>query len=171
MGSQTDVGFNTVIKMWFLQFMDELRWILGSMHVKNELRLKDVVIDGFTWPDSNTRGSHGRFRFFEENKVAIEGHGTFADHIDVTGPSSEAIPFTEFKNVEPVVKYNLKTMDWTIIIGGQRYVSKNIVGKITTRSLSKEPIVAILEPCHILYSEIVTLINCGLQNTVPPRRD
>jgi hypothetical protein len=163
MGSQTDVGFNTIIRMWFLQFMDELRWILGSMHCRNELQLKNVVVDGFTWPDQNARTSHGRFRFYEENKVNIEGHGTHADRIDVTGPNAEPIPFTEFKDVEPVVKYNLKTMDWSIIIGNQRYTSKNIVGKITTRSMSKEPIVAILEPCTILYSEIVTLINCGLQ--------
>src|SRR5579872_4468512 len=116
--------------------MDELRWILGSLHVRGEVRLKNVVIDGFTWPDQNARISHGRFRFYEENKVATEGHGTYADHIEVTGPSAEDVAFTEFRDVEPVVKYNVKTMDWTIIIGNQRYVSKNIVGKITTRSLS-----------------------------------
>jgi hypothetical protein len=163
MGSQTDVGFNTIIKMWFLQFMDELRWILGSMHVSKELRLKNVIVDGFTWPDQNARTSHGRFRFYEENKVVMEGHGTFADNIDVIGPEAGDIQFVEFKNVEPVVKYNLKTMDWSIFIGSQRYVSKNIVGKISTKQLSKEPIVAALEPCHILYSGIVTLINCGLE--------
>jgi hypothetical protein len=163
MGSQTDIGYNVVIKMWFLQFMDELRWILGSMHIRQELRLKNVIIDGFTWPDPNARTSHGRFRFYEENKTVMEGHGTFADTLDVIGPDAADIPFIEFKNVEPVVKYNLKTMDWTVIIGNQPYVSKNIVGKITTKQFSKEPIVAMLEPCHVLYSSIVTLINCGLQ--------
>lgn len=163
MGSQTDIGFNTVIRMWFLQFMDELRWILGSMHVRHEMRLKNVIIDGFTWPDANARTSHGRFRFYEENKVHIEGQGTFADSIDVIGPDGKDVPFFEFKSVDAVAKYNLKTMDWTIIINNQHYVSKNIIGKITTVSLSKEPIVAILERSNILYSPIVTLINCGLQ--------
>jgi len=163
MGSQTDIGFNTVVKMWFVQFMDELRWILGSMHVRNEVRLRNVVVDGFTWPDPNARTSHGRFRFYEENKVSSEGHGTFADAIDITGPDRAAVPFVEFRNVAPIVKYNIKTMDWTIVIDGQPYVSKNIVGKITTRSMSKEPIVAELEPSDVLYSHIVTLINCGLE--------
>jgi hypothetical protein len=163
MGSQTDIGFNVVVRMWFVQFMDELRWILGSMHVRNEMRLKNVVIDGFTWPDQTARTSHGRFRFYEENKVASEGHGTFADSIEVTGPNRDAVPFVEFRNVEPTVKYNIKTMDWSVVIGGQSYVSKNIVGKVTTKSMSKEPIVAMLEPCDVLYSPIVTLINCDLQ--------
>ena len=163
MGSQTDIGFNTVIGMWFLQFMDELRWILGSMHAREEVRLKNVVFDGFTWPDPNTRSSHGRFRFYEENKVHIEGQGTFADTIDVVGPSAEEVAFTEFRDVDSVVKYNVKTMDWTIIIGDQRYISKNIMGKITTKSLSTKPIVAVLERSTILYSSIVTLINCRLQ--------
>ena len=61
------------------------------------------------------------------------------------------------------MKYNLKTMDWNIIIGNQRYLSKNLVGKITSKSFSSEPIVCVLELCNILYSSIVTLINCGLQ--------
>ena len=168
MTSQTDIGFNTIIKMWFLQFMDELRWILGSMHVRQEVRLKNVVIDGFTWPDPNARTSHGRFRFYEENKVHIKGQGTFADSIDVIGPDGGDVPFVEFQGVEAVVKYNLKTMDWTIIINGQRYVTRNLVGKITTRLLSKEPIVAVLERSNVLYSPIVTLVNCGLQPTCPP---
>ena len=167
MGSQTDIGFNTVVKMWFVQFMDELRWVLGSMHVRNEVRLKNVVVDGFTWPDPNTRMSHGRFRFYDENKVASEGHGTFADSIEVTGPSRDAVSFLELRNVEPTVKYNVKTMDWTLLIGDQRYVSKNIVGKISTKTMSKEPIVAVLEPCDILYSSIVTLVNCDLQARLP----
>jgi hypothetical protein len=163
MSSQSDIGYNTVVRMWFVQFMDELRWILGSMHVRNEVRLKNVVVDGFTWPDPNTRTSHGRFRFYEENKVATEGHGTFADAIDITGPDPGAVSFVEFRGVQPIVKYNVKTMDWTIVIGEQRLVSKNIVGKITTRSMSKDPIVAVLEPCDILYSGIITLFNCGLK--------
>ena len=163
MASQTDIGFNTVIRMWFLQFMDELRWILGNMHVRHEVRLKNVVIDGFTWPDSNARTSHGRFRFYEENKVQMEVQGTYADSIDVVGPNERDVQFVEFNGVNAVVKYNVKTMDWTIIINDQRYVSKNIIGKITTVSLSKEPIVAILERSNILHSQIVTLINCGLQ--------
>jgi hypothetical protein len=167
MGSQTDIGFNTVVKMWFVQFMDELRWVLGSMHVRNEVRLKNVVVDGFTWPDPNARTSHGRFRFYDENRVATEGHGTFADSIAVTGPSPDAVSFVEFRNVEPIVKYNVKSMDWTIQIGDQKYVSKNLVGKISTRSMSKEPIVAVLEPCDVLHSSIVTLINCDLQSKIP----
>lgn len=163
MAGQTDVGFNTIIKMWFLQFMDELRWILGSLHVRRELRLKNVIVDGFTWPDLNARTSHGRFRFYEENKVVTEGHGTFADTIDVTGPEGDAIPFREFRNVEVTVKYNLKTMDWSIMIGDEVFASKNLVGKITSKSFSKEPIICVLEPCDVLHSHIVTLINCGLR--------
>src|SRR5262245_44698254 len=99
MASQTDLGFNTVIRMWFVQFMDELRWILGSMHARGEVRLKNVVFDGFTWPDPNTRTSHGRFRFYEENKVHIDGQGTYADSIDVVGPNAEDIPFVELRGV------------------------------------------------------------------------
>src|SRR5262249_31145870 len=110
MAGQTDIGFNTVIRMWFLQFMDELRWILGSIHARNEVRLKNVVIDGFTWPDANARTSHGRFRFYEENKVHMEVQGTFAESIAVVGPDAKDVQFVEFKRVDAVVKYNLKTM-------------------------------------------------------------
>jgi len=168
MGSQTDIGFNTVIRMWFLQFMDELRWILGSMHVRNELRLENVVIDGFTWPDPNARTSHGRFRFYGENKVASEGHGTFADSIKVTGPDNSPVSFAEFKKVDAVVKYNVMSMDWSVFIGDQRYTTKNIVGKVTTKSMSKDPIIAVLEPSDILYSNVITLINCGLYRSGTP---
>lgn len=165
MGSQIDLGYDLKTKCWFLNMMDELRWNVGSMSVKkNNLTLKDVLCDTYSFPDQNERTSHGRLRFYDGHQINSKGTASFHDSIEVEGPNSDPLKFISFDG-PAILRYNPKSYDWSIEVDGNSYTTKNIVGKLTGKCEDDPKIVFKMENCKILYSTMVTLINTNLART------
>jgi hypothetical protein len=53
-------------------------------------------------------------------------------------------------------------MDWTITIDGQNYITRNIVGKVTGGLLNDRKRFVIEQPCTVMYSKQITLIDSNL---------
>jgi hypothetical protein len=159
--SQTDIGFDTGKELWYIRSLTDNRQFLGAQMVKNaNIKLVDVIVDTYAWAhEKYANASQGRLRFFDD-KCIIEKHGAIADSILVEGDSEFAFVQLPFGDIE--VKFNLPTMDWTITIHGQDYITRNFAGKVTGGLLTERKRFVIEHPRTVMYSKDITLINSNL---------
>jgi hypothetical protein len=159
--SQTDIGFETVRKLWYIKSWTNNRQFLGVQMVRNSnIRLKNVIADTYAWAhEKYADASNGRLRFFDD-PVTIVKTGAVADSIVVEGDSD--FVFTKLPAGDVEVKFNLLDMDWTITINGTDYVTRNFVGKMTGRMLNERKRFVIELPSSVLHSKEVTIIDSNL---------
>lgn len=159
--TQTDIGFATDRKLWYVKSWTNNRQFLGVQMVKNSnITLKNVIADTYAWAhEKYADASNGRLRFFDD-PVTIEKKGAIADSIVVEGDSD--FVFIQLPHGDIEVKFNLSDMDWTITIDGVDYVTRNFVGKMTGGMLNERKRFVISQPESVLYSSDVTLINSNL---------
>lgn len=165
--TQTDIGFDTTKKLWFLQSFTDNRQFLGLQLVKDSnMTLDKVLCDTYAWPANPQTGesptiSHGRFRF-SEGDIDIKRNDAIAQSIKITG-LNPILQFMEFTPKKIIVQYNLPSMDWTLEMDGNKFVTMNLVG-ILTGTLMKEKLRFVIEePDSVLYSNAITIINSNLK--------
>jgi hypothetical protein len=159
---QTDIGFETGKKLWYIESFTDNRQFLGVQLVKDSnIRLDNVVVDTYAWKhEKYANASQGRLRFFDD-RCTIAKHGSIADSILVEGDSE--FLFTKLPHGDIEVKFNLEDMDWTITIEGVDYVTRNFVGRVNGRLLNERKRFVVTQPESVLYSKDVTLINSNLR--------
>lgn len=141
--------------------MDQMRIILSTVTIKdNKLSLKDVLCDTYAFPD-NADVSHGRLRFYDGNQIETKGDSGYFGETNVTGSSPDPITFMEMQG-DFELKYNVKSMDWTISMKDSNYITRNVIGKLTGQ-FDDLPIRFKMKNARILYSTMITLINVNLE--------
>lgn len=159
--TQTDIGFETVKKLWYIKSWTNNRQFLGVQMVYDaNIQLRDVVADTYAWDHPKyENASNGRLRFFDD-KVSIEKHGSVADSILVEG--NRDFSFIELPLAEIELQFNLPDMDWILTIEGKSYITRNLVGRMTGKLIVTRKRFVIERPTSLLYSPDVTLINSNL---------
>jgi len=157
MFSQADIGFATDVRRWFITFFSTTRWIINTFQVYKKLSLKNVTIDTYAWADTDKEDlSHGRFRFFGDTDIEIITDSNDISEVHLSSESN--VKFIKM-NGDLEIKYNIKSMDWTITIDGNGFVTKDIKGKLTG-SMTVDPVRFIgSKKVNIYYSNLVTLID------------
>tara|TARA_R110000803_G_scaffold38624_1_gene83552 strand:- start:102 stop:596 length:495 start_codon:yes stop_codon:yes gene_type:complete len=156
--SQADIGFDTRVKKWFIQFLGNTRWFLNIHVISKNLELDNVIIDTYCWADTGDEQlTHGRFRFYE-NDTKIKGNITSNNIDDVFISSKDKVKLIKFIGI-PTIWYNIKKMTWTIKIGKHELITRDIKGSLTG-NISTEPRCFIGTKKVIIYhSELVSLID------------
>jgi len=169
--SQFDIGFDTGKKLWFVQGCGATRHILSTMFVRDSnITLKNVMCDTYAWPEPNAEHiSHGRLRFYGGNKIAAKGDEAVLSEITVNG-NGDKWHFIELHGKNVIIKYNLPSMDWELDIDGTKLISKDIKG-LLTGTIQKDKLRFELHDVHILYSNIVSLIDPELKIKEKPKPD
>lgn len=164
--TQTDIGFDTGKKLWFIQSWTDNRIFLGLQLVKDSnIKLNNVLCDTYAWAPNTQAGesattSHGRFRF-SEGDIEIKRDDAIAQSIKIKG-LNDTLQLIEFNPNKIIVQYNLPSMDWTLDMDGNRFITMNLVG-VLTGSLLKEKLRFVIEnPKSVLYSSAITIINSNL---------
>ncbi len=155
---QTDIGFNTGLKKWFIQGMNDSRHVLGQVHLKDSnITLKNVVCDTYAWADQQQDGlTHGRLRYYDGTKQEIQGTSALAESVKIEGDMQ---PFKFVKlHGKAILKYNIQNLSWSLIIDGNEYITKNIVGKISGTT-QKDKIRFLIDESDFLFNTYITLIN------------
>lgn len=165
--TQTDIGFDTGKLLWFIMSFTDNRIFLGQQLVKDgNIKLDRVLCDSYAWGPNVNGGesptiSHGRLRF-SEGKVDIERSDAIAESIKITG-MADKLQFMEFNPSIIRVQYNIPSMDWTLEMDGNKYVTMNLVG-VLSGDLAKEKKRFVIEkPQSVLYSNAITIINSNLE--------
>jgi len=169
--SQHDIGFNTGIMKWFVtSFSGNRSVILGQNHVDNSnIKLKDVMCNTYHWGDQqNQEISHGRLTFYDGNQINIKATGNLADSYNVTG-SDRHFKFAKFKNKASILKYDLPNAVWHLMIDGNDFVTRNIVG-IISGVPEKKHIWFDVEPSDIYFNSTITLFNPELDDDNEPSK-
>jgi len=166
--TQTDIGYDTKKKKWYIESYTPNREFLGVQLVHDSnIKLESVIGDTYAWnpsPNEHTERSQGRMRFFDQDKCEIHKSGAVADSIKITGQYQ--LKFQEIKTENDVaVFYNIPTMDWTLVIDGGKYVTQNMVFELTGELSEQRKNFIIKNPKSILYSPILTLLNSNLEVT------
>jgi hypothetical protein len=158
---QTDIGFETGKKLWYIESFTNNRQFLGVQLVNDSnIKLNDVIVDTYAWKhEKYANASQGRLRFFDD-RCTIEKQGSIADSILVEGDSD--FVFTQLPHGDIEVKFNLADMDWTITIDGVDYVTQNFAGKVTGGLLNDRKRFVIEQPRTVMYSKQITIINSNL---------
>lgn len=159
---QIDIGFATDVKNWFLQELTKTRWFKQVLHIKGEMKVENVTFDTYMWADQNNKQiSHGRFRCYENNtEISGDVKGMTANNVLVKGTNPK-LKFTHFKT-KYSIWYDVKNMEWNILLDGTKYVTKDFKGNITG-IFTKDPIAFVCEDeTDIYYSGMVTLIDADL---------
>lgn len=162
MKEKFEIGYEVGLKKWFLQSWSKNRWNRGQVIVKDScIRLNNVVCDTYSWADShNELLSHGRFRFYSGNDIIIKQNDSIADSIHIKG--KEKLEFKKYNVKKALLKYNISSMSWTILFDDKELETCDIKGVINVEAM-EDPIRVILYDVEILYSWLVTLINCKLE--------
>jgi hypothetical protein len=160
--TQTDIGFETAKKLWYIKSFTNNRQFLGVQLVyDSNIKLDNVKIDTYAWAhEKYPEASNGRLRFFDD-KVSIEKHGSVADSILVEGETD--FTFTALPLAEIELQFNLPEMDWILTIGDKSVITRNLVGRLTGRLINDRKRFIIKQPESLLYSPEVTLINSNLR--------
>jgi hypothetical protein len=160
--TQTDIGFETARKLWYIESLTDNRQFLGVQLVKDSnIQLDNVIVDTYAWKhEKYSNASNGRLRFFDD-PVTIVKTGAIADSIVVEGDSD--FVFTKLPAGDVEVKFNLESMDWTITIDGEDYVTRNFAGKISGGLINDRKRFVIKQPESVLHSMEMTLINSNLE--------
>lgn len=165
--TQTDIGFDTVKKLWFIQSFTDNRQFLGLQLIQDaNLKLDKVLCDSYAWGANAQAGesvtmSHGRLRF-SEGKIDIDRTDAIAKAVTIKG-ENPVIQFMEMTPKKIIIQFNLPSMDWTLEMDGNKYITMNLVG-ILTGGLMKDKLRFIIEsPKSVLYSNAITIINSNLQ--------
>jgi hypothetical protein len=164
--TQTDIGYDTKKKLWYIESYTPNREFLGVQLVHDaNLKLENVIGDTYAWnpnPNEATKISQGRLRFFDQDKCEIHKRGAVADSIKVTGQYK--LNFQEVKTEGDVaVFFNLESMNWSLMIGDGRYTTQNMVFEMTGELSEQRKNFIIKNPKSILYSPILTLVNSNLE--------
>jgi len=160
--TQTDIGFDTGRKLWYIESSTDNRQFMGVQLVHDSnIKLDNVIIDSYAWrhekyPDA----SQGRIRFFDDT-CTISKHGSVADSILVEGDKDYTLKKLPEGNV--YIRFNLPTMDWTLKVQDKEYVTRNFSGKIDGELLKNTKRFMIFNPKSVLYSKEITLINSNLE--------
>jgi len=163
--TQTDIGFDTQKKLWYIESQTDNRQNLGAQLVLDaNINLQNVIVDTYAWKhDRELTSSHGRVRFFDNDQCTINKKSAVADSIDIKGESSN-FDFHNFGVGQDVIlKFNLPTMDWTITIAGNDYITKNIAGNVNAKIRKDKLRFIIKRPKSVLYSQVITIINSNLE--------
>ncbi len=157
--SQFDIGYNTGMKKWFVQSMDDARQLTNMNHIENSnLTLKDVMCDTYAWGASpeTPNITHGRIRFYSGPKQEMKATGNLADSFEI---KDNRQPFKFLKlHGKADINYNIANMTWNLFIDGNQFTTKNIVG-IMTGETQKDKIRFNLEESDIYFNTFITLIN------------
>jgi hypothetical protein len=158
---QTDIGFETGKKLWYIESHTNNRQFLGVQLVKDSnIVLDKVIVDTYAWKhEKYQNASQGRLRFFDD-RCTIEKSGSIADSVLVEGDSD--FLFAQLPHGDIELRFNLEDMDWTIAIDGQDYITRNIVGKVSGGLLKERKRFVMRSPRVVLYSKEVTLIEPNL---------
>ena len=157
--SQFDIGFNTSMLKWFVQGYTDSRAMSSMNHINNSnIKLDKVMCDTYAWggDQQNPDVTHGRLRYYSGPTQELKATGNLADSFKVTGDKT---PFKFLKlHGKAVLNYNVSNMTWNIIIDGNTFTTKNIVGLITGET-EKKHIRFDIEESTIYFNTFITLIN------------
>jgi len=162
--SQHDIGFNTVLKKWFIQGFSGNRSVMLDMNmIKNSnIKLTNVMCNTYHWGDQqNPEISHGRLTFYDGNQQIIKATGNLADSFEVTGKDIN-FKFIKIMNKASILKYDLPNGVWNINIDGNFFTTRNIVG-IVSGVPEKTHIWFKIKPSNIYFNSIITLYNPELE--------
>jgi hypothetical protein len=161
--TQTDIGFETGKKLWYIESFTNTRQFLGVQLVEDSnIVLDNVDIDTYSWAhDKYSNASNGRLRFYDDT-CTITKRGAIADSVYIKG-SEDNFNFNKLPKGDIEVKYNLETFDWTLTIDGMDYITRNFNGKISGKLLKERKRFVISNPESVLYSKGVTLIDSNLE--------
>lgn len=123
-----------------------------------------MIVDTYSWNEpNNPELTHGRLRCYPNRAdIVMKQSDGKMDEITLTGKAP--MKFTKFfaKNLE--IKYDIKTMNWHLIIDDKEMlVTRTFIGQIDTKKFTDNPIRIYLENVELLFSWAVTLINTPLE--------
>jgi len=158
---QTDIGYDTGKKLWFLAFRTKNRWDLGMQFVQNaNIKLKKVMADTVCWFDSqNQEVSHGRLRFYDDNDVSSHGL-PIPEEVNISG-KSEKLTFSKVVAKEITIKYVINGMMWEIDADGTKYLTRDLKGCMDC-TFTSEPVRMKMHNTVFLHSTLVSIFGSNL---------
>lgn len=166
--TQSDIGLDVQKGLWYLEGKTDNRIYLGVQLVSNgNINLENVMTDTYSWgaeKGEKIDTSHGRLRIYDGNQCTIKRDHAVADEIDIKGQSNGFF-FKELQkaNEDMTIKYVIPKMEWTIKIGKEFLVTKNIAGNISGTVIDKDKTFRVTKPKSVLYSQLITIVNSPLR--------
>jgi hypothetical protein len=166
--TQTDIGRDFEKGLWYLEGRTDNRVTLGAQLVDNgNINLENVMVDSISWgpvKGDSIDKSHGRMRIYDGNECTMERTYAIADRFDIKG-ASDGFFFKQLQKHEDdlIIKFNLKSMDWTLTIGNESLITKNYAGNISGTINDEDFTFIVTKPKSVLYSQMITLINSPLR--------